>query len=91
MALFIFRFWPVFIPLFVYILWMISVRNKARKAGAPLPHFGQGPWFWTLVATLALAVCMFVFFGLSHESNSGEYIPPHMENGKVVSGEVKAP
>lgn len=91
MALFLLRFWPIFIPLFVYILWMIFVRRKAKKSGAPVPHFGEGPKFWTLVASLALAIGMFLVFGFSHERNSGDYIPPHMENGKIISGEVREP
>lgn len=89
MALFIFRFWPVFIPLFVYVLWMLLVRRKAKKAGAPLPHFREGPWFWALVASLLTAVVIFISLGLSHSSTKGEYIAPHMEDGKIVPGRVQ--
>jgi len=89
MGLFILRFWPVLIPLLVYVLWMINVRSRARKAGEPLPHFRDGPWFWAVVASLCLGIAIFLFLGLSHESNKGEYLPPHMENGKIVPGQVK--
>ncbi|MDX2074266.1 MAG: DUF6111 family protein [Alphaproteobacteria bacterium] len=91
MALFLLRFWPVLIPLLVYAVWMVAVRTKARKAGAPVPHFREGPWFWALVASLGVGVVLLLSFGLSHESVKGEYIPPHMENGRIVPGEVKTP
>jgi uncharacterized membrane protein len=89
MALFLLRFWPVLVPLLVYLAWMQIVRRKAQKAGQPLPHFRDGPWFWMIVASLCIAVFMFVFLGLSHEAVRGEYEPPHMENGKIISGKVK--
>lgn len=91
MALFLLRFWPVFLPMAVYVVWMVLVRRAAKKAGAPLPHFREGPWFWALVASLGLAVCMFIFLGLSHNPNAGDYIPPHIENGRIISGGVKSP
>lgn len=90
MALFLLRFWPVLVPLIAYIAWMMSVRNKARKAGDPLPRFFKdGPWFWTLVCSLSIAIVIFIFFGLNIEGGKGEYIPPHMENGKIVPGQVQ--
>lgn len=88
MGLFLLRLWPVLIPLFVYLVWMRRVRNKARAAGGPIPHFGQGPWFWALVASLTIGILLFLSFGLSHERNTGAYVPPHMENGKIIPGEV---
>ena len=89
MALFILRFWPVFIPLLVYIIWMIRVRKVARKVGDPLPDFRDGPWFWALIATLCVAVIMFISLGLSKESVTGEYVPPHVEDGKMIPGKVQ--
>lgn len=90
MALFLMRFWPVLIPLLAYVIWMLRARRCARKAGCAMPHFFRdGPWFWTLVACLGLAVAMFMLFGLSNEGNKGEYVPPHLENGAVIPGTVQ--
>jgi len=91
MGLFILRFWPVLIPLLVYVIWMISVRNRAKKIGATLPRFRDGPWFWAVVASLLVAVVMFLWIGLNHPENRGDYVPPHMENGKLVPGKIGAP
>lgn len=89
MALFLFRFWPVLVPLLVYVVWMIRVRGKARKAGAPVPHFGQGPWFWAVVASLGVAVVIFFILGLSHPSQKGTYVPPRTQDGRIIPGHVE--
>lgn len=88
MALFLFRFWPVLIPLIVYLLWHHHMRKKARKAGEPEPRFRDGPWFWAVLASLLIGMVCFLVLGLSAERRTGNYIPPHMENGVLVPGRV---
>jgi len=89
MALFLFRLWPVLIPLLVYVIWMIAVRRKARLKGEPLPHFREGPWFWAVVTSLAIGIVLFLSFGLSHEENKGTYIPPRTVDGKIIPGHIE--
>lgn len=89
MGLFLFRFWPVLMPLAVYLLWLRRVRKRAAKAGEPRPHFRDGPWYWMVVATLLTGVLCFVFLAAGIEDKKGEYIPPHMENGVMVPGQIR--
>ena len=89
MALLFFRLWPIFIPLAIYWLWMLSQRRKARKAGSDMPRFFKdGPWYWAVVASLVIGVGLLVLLGLTHQGSKGEYIPPHMENGTIIPGYV---
>lgn len=88
MALFLFRFWPVLIPLVVYWLWHIRAKRIAIKSGAPVPHFRDGPIYWAVLASLLTAVLCFLFVGLTHEENDGKYVPPRLENGTLVPGKV---
>jgi len=88
MMLFLFRFWPVLIPLIVYWLWHRNAVRKAKKSGGPLPHFRDGPLYWAVLASLVTAVMCFLFLGLSHVGNSGKYEPPHMEGDRLVPGRV---
>ena len=88
MGLFLFRFWPVLIPLLVYWLWLARARGKARKAGEALPHFRDGPWFLAVIASLLTALLIFLALGLSAEQSGSEYVPPHMENGELVPGKI---
>ncbi len=83
------RFWPVLIPVLVYWLWLRTVAAKARKEGKPAPLFRDGPWYWLVLASLGMAVLCFLFWGGSGEAVKGDYIPPHVENGKVIPGHVE--
>jgi hypothetical protein len=56
-----------------------------------VPHFREGPVFWTLIATLSIAVCMFIILGFSNEGTKGTYVPSHVENGKIVPSRIIAP
>lgn len=91
MALFLFRFYPVLLPLLLYILWHWFAVRRARKNNMPMPRFRDGPIFMLLMASLGMAVLCFLALGFSavENNNKGSYIPPHMEGGKIVGGQVK--
>ena len=89
MGLFLFRFWPVLIPLLVYMLWLKTVRYKAVKAGRPKPLFREGPWYWLVIATFGVAFSCFIFLGASIDNVKGIYVPPHMDNGVMVPGSIE--
>lgn len=90
------RFWPVLLPLVIYLAWLALARRKAGKAGEQKPGFFDGPWWLPTVASILLAIAAFIWLGLSTEPQKGEYIPSHQgANGEVIPGrivpEVKAP
>lgn len=91
MALFLFRFYPVLLPLFIYTLWHWFAVKRARKNSQPIPRFRDGPIFTLLMASFAIAVLCFLALGFSaaENNNKGSYIPPHMEGGKLIEGQVK--
>jgi hypothetical protein len=89
LRLIIFRFWPVFVPLLVYYLWMVVVRRKAVRAQKDLPKFSQGPWFWAVFASMVVMGVLFIVLGLTETEHKGKYTPAYLENGSVVPGEVK--
>lgn len=89
MSLFLFRFWPVLIPLAVYLLWWETVARKAVREGRPRPHFREGPLFRLVLAMLVVAILCFLFLGARMDEVKGEYVPPHMENGVMVPGQIR--
>ena len=91
MALFLFRFYPVLLPLILYLLWLYFVRRRALKKGEPLPKFRDGSIFWLLISSLLIAVLCFLFlaFSVDDVGNQGSYQPPHMEGKKLVPAQVK--
>lgn len=87
--LLLFRFWPVFLPLLVYWIWLRRARKLAAAKGEPLPRFSDGPWAWAVIASMGIAVVCFLVLGGSHGTEQGTYVPAHMENGQLVPGQVK--
>ena len=87
------RFWPVLLPLVLYLVWLAYARRKAGKAGEKKPEFFDGPWLWPTMASLALTIGAFLWLGLSQEPVNGTYIPAHVVDGKLVPAQTipKAP
>ena len=88
MGLFLMRFWPVLIPLMVYFLWLYYVGRKATIEGRPILRFRDGPWYWLVLSTLLVGIGCMVLLGTSVEGHKGMYVPPHMQDGKLVPGQV---
>lgn len=88
MALFLFRFYPVFIPLIVYLLWLFIVRRKARKQDKPLPSFYDGKVYWVVISSLLIGIVCFLWLAFSIDGNKGKYIPSHFENGKMIPSQI---
>lgn len=89
MGLFLFRFWPVIVPLLLYMLWMRRVRHLARKAGEEPPHFRDGPLYWLAASMLAVAALCFFALGVAMEERTGTYVPPRVEDGKMIPGHIE--
>ena len=91
MALLLLRLWPALIPILMYMLWHHQ-RKKAHLAeGKEPPAFFDGPWMRAFATALAIAVLMLIFWRLLEPNHKGgAYEPAHMENGKLVKGEMHA-
>ena len=89
MGLFLFRFWPVLVPLLCYLLWHMIVRHKAIKKGEPAPRFRDGPVYWLILSTLLTAALCFILLATGQDALKGDYIPAHLEGGTLVPSEVR--
>ncbi|MSP48327.1 MAG: hypothetical protein EXQ95_03260 [Alphaproteobacteria bacterium] len=83
---------PMALPASVYFLWFANERRRAIAAGTPetMPRLGDVPWF--VLASAGIAIAAVVLFATSIYSGDepGEtYVPPHLENGRVVPGTSK--
>lgn len=48
------------------------------------------PWLWLAIAGMALLVVVLLFGAFVHGSpQRGQYMPPRMENGQIVPGELR--
>lgn len=82
------RFWPVLIPLIVYLAWLFYVRRKRREA-AEKPSFGDGPFMLTVWSTAGLLVLSLFSYFLLVENSPGEYTPSRFEKGQFIRGTVE--
>jgi hypothetical protein len=71
-------------PSAIYLAW------AAWRAKKGLPPPADRPWPWLALGGLALAaVALFVHEQGQRSTPGGHYVAPHMENGKIVPGQVK--
>lgn len=81
---------PLIAPTVAYLIWMHlrAQRREDEEAGRPVSRWQQLPWPWLVVTGAALAAAALIAVGYVDRSAdiSRHYIPPHLENGKVVPG-----
>ncbi|HXQ53155.1 MAG TPA: DUF6111 family protein [Stellaceae bacterium] len=74
---------PLLLPTALYALWVLSIGRTE-----PAAEWRTLPWVWLAGAGAALAAIVFVAVVQIQGTREGSYIPPHLENGKVVPGQV---
>ncbi len=91
MGLFLFRVWPVVLPLLAYLVWLQTVRYQAKKNNLPMPHYRGGAWYWVVLASLLTALVCFLGIMVSKQDNKGVYTPSHMEGDHIIPSQVGKP
>ena len=90
MTLLLIRLWPALIPLLVYFWWHRKRVRQHASEGKEIPGFFDGPWMTACFAALLIAVVMFLVMGLLEpRRNNMAYTPAHLENGKIIKGEMR--
>ncbi len=86
MRLFLTYILPLLAPLVLYLLWNTYARTRAKKKGEELPSLQKGGIFWSLVVGFVLLVATFVTLAVTggHPTDSGKYVAPRIEDGKIV-------
>ncbi len=76
---------PLLAPTVLYFLWYYAFGRKEETGSAR-------PWTWLVLAGLAAAAIVLFTVGIDAGGNrSGQYVPPHVEGGAVVPGQVVPP
>ena len=79
-------FFDLLLFLLPFALYAAYLRLRKHDEEAPSR---QHPWTALFISGLVLVAASFVFWGLLENANQrGVYIPPHLEDGRLVPGRV---
>ena len=77
---------PFLLPFGAYALYVMATRRAEAKG----IKWQDAPWVWLAIASLGCGIAGFVFMALTAGDDPiGTYVPPHIEDGRVVPGQVK--
>jgi hypothetical protein len=82
---------PIALPSLLYLAWLAyENRRIARGEEGVLRRLEDGPWVWLFAAGVILAVAATALLAVVGEPGTeGRYVPPRVENGKVLPGHVE--
>ena len=79
---------PLLLPTLVFLGWAWLMRHQRAKGGHE--WWQEGPWFWLVVAGFVLMLGVLGVTAFWDTGRPGQtYVPPVLENGKVVPGHFK--
>lgn len=81
---------PLLAPTIGYFIYVVLKQRRAAEVAAGHPIEGWRGWPWVSLLTWGLGLAIVATFALSHltsDPDRGTYVPPHMEDGKLVPGE----
>lgn len=74
------------LPLTVYVLYIRYVRDRQKAE----PAWRETPWTWLIAAGLVLLTLSVLVLGVvGGDPPGGVYVPPHVEDGKLIPGQVR--
>lgn len=75
------------IPFVVWALYVVAVQRRKLTSGGA---FNDAPIVWLLGAGTAMVAAGLVYLALTTgtPAGEGEYVPPRLENGRIVPGHV---
>lgn len=79
---------PLLLPTIVYVLWVFLVRGRRRQGDEEdFRWVREGPWFWLILCGVVLmGIGLGVTAWTTGADPAGTYVPPRLENGRVVPG-----
>ena len=78
---------PLLLPIAVYAIGAYWT-SKREGQGRRLPGWEEGHWFWVIMLGAVLALISIGFMTYSGGRPGDVYVPPHVQDGKIVPGEL---
>jgi len=83
---------PLLAPTIAYMayLYFTAKNREAELEGRRLPEWRRWPWIILIPCGALLAALSIALLGLPGDADDpSTYVPPHMEDGKIVPGGFK--
>ena len=82
---------PIALPSLLYLAWLAYENRRVARGGqGVLRRWEEGPWAWLFAGGVVLAVLgTFVLSTIGGPGTKGRYVPPRVEDGRVVPGHVE--
>ncbi|MEQ8707849.1 MAG: hypothetical protein RIC36_02585 [Rhodospirillales bacterium] len=78
---------PLIGPVVLYLVWCMVMARRQQATGKPPPQITRGGLFFSLLAGgLLMVAVLAVIAWTGNYGGDGEYVPPRMENGRIVPG-----
>ena len=80
---------PLLAPIIAYIVYIYYTNKNRhdREEGRAIPHWRQWPWVVLVPCGALLTALSLLALGLPEGNpDPGAYVPPRLEDGKVVPG-----
>ena len=72
------------LPFAVFALFLILKRRNPLRLAA-----WSDSAVWLVIAGLACVILAFIVTGITSERETGAFVPPHLEDGRVVPGQFR--
>ena len=79
---------PLLLPTALYLLWALAAGRLAEPSALVWRSL---PWIWLAVCGAVLAAAVLVLVSQLGGVRNGSYVPPHVEDGRVVPGHMQPP
>jgi hypothetical protein len=78
---------PLLLPTLLYLVWAVLIHKNGGNDEEELRWLRRGPWLWLILGGVVLmAIALSVTAWISGVDLTGTYLPPRIENGRVVPG-----
>lgn len=84
---------PILLPSLVYLAWLVYENRRIAQGGAgTMRRWEDGPWAWLVGGGVVIAVLGAIgVAALSGRGKEGTYVPPYLEDGRIVPGHLEPP